>query len=119
MKAIIKKTLGKVDYTFEIEGQRGFDVLFTAAVLSSMPDTCKICGSKNVHLAGNKAKGYTFVKVLCEDCNARAQLSQYKDGSGYYWKSWEEYNPPQRTEQPAQPVSDSIEMPPPPEEQIF
>ena len=118
MKAIIKKTLGKVDYTFEIEGQRGFDVLSIAGFLSSMPDTCKICGSKNVHLTSNKAKGYTFVKVLCEDCNARAQLGQYKDG-GYFWKEWEEYNPPQTAVQPEQPDSPEPPQPEVNPEQIF
>jgi len=93
MKVIIKKTVGGTEYAFEIEGQKGLDVLANAGFLASMPGKCGVCKSENVHLASNKAKGFTFVKVICGDCNARAQMGQYKDG-GYFWKGWEKYTPP-------------------------
>ncbi|MHA1225108.1 MAG: hypothetical protein ACTSPV_00030 [Candidatus Hodarchaeales archaeon] len=81
---------------FEIEEKNELDAMSMAGFLSSMPSKCKLCGSDNVHLTSNKATTdegtYTFVKVICEDCNARSQLGQYKTG-GFFWKQWEKYTP--------------------------
>ena len=90
MKIKISKNIGGTQYIFEVEDANGFNCLMKASAFSAMPNKCGLCGSEEVHLAGNKAKGYQFVKMLCSECNARAQLGQYKDG-GYYWKSWEKY----------------------------
>ena len=94
MKIIIEKKLGNNTYKFEIEKEKEINALAEAGSISSMPSVCGICKSKNVHLASNRAKGYVFVKVLCEDCNARAQMGQYKEGGGMFWKSWEKYEAP-------------------------
>lgn len=96
MKVKITKDIGKVKYSFEIDKEKGLDALSEAGFLSAMPTKCKICESENIHLATNKAKGYVFVKMLCEDCNARSPIGQYKEG-GFFWKEWEKYTPPAAT----------------------
>jgi hypothetical protein len=93
MKILIKKTIGNTEYTFEIEDEKGLEALSLAGFLAEMPSKCSLCGSEEVCLSSNKAKGYTFVKVKCLKCNARAQLGSYKDG-GYFWKNFEKYQPP-------------------------
>lgn len=93
MKIKIARKIGKTKYIFEVEDANGFNCLMKASVFSSMPERCSLCGNEEIHLTSNKAKGYQFVKMICPKCNARAQLGQYKDG-GYYWKGWENYEPP-------------------------
>jgi hypothetical protein len=95
MQIKITRVVGKVSYTFDVSNEKGYEALAEASLFSSMPDKCgmKDCNSENIHLSSNKAKGFTFVKMICDDCNARAQLGQYKDGTGYFWKNWEAYNP--------------------------
>lgn len=100
MKIIVKKQLKGIEYTFEIEEEKAVDALALAGTFSSMPSQCKMCQSEDVHLSANKAKGFTFVKVICEKCNARSQLGQYKEG-GFFWKSWENYNPPEKKDETA------------------
>ncbi len=90
MKITIQKQIGRSVVKFETEEAKGRDALFTAGFLSSTPDTCGLCGSKEVNLEGNKAKGYTFVKVICTKCYGRAEMGEYKDG-GYFWKKWEKF----------------------------
>lgn len=92
MKIKITKTINEITYDFEVEAEKEIDALFQASVYASMPDTCSVCNSPKVHLSGNKAEGFTFVKMLCEACNARAALGQYRDG-GVFWKSFEKYEP--------------------------
>lgn len=92
MKIQITRIINGITYHFEIEAEKEVDALFQASNYSSMPTKCRLCGSENVHLSGNKAEGYTFVKMLCDECDARAQVGQYKEG-GIFWKSWEKYEP--------------------------
>lgn len=93
VKANISKKLGNVTYSFEVEAETEFEALEKIAIFGDIPEECGLCKGKNVHLNANKAKGYNFVKVICRDCNGRAQLGSYKDG-GYFWKSWEKYENP-------------------------
>jgi len=74
-----------------------------------------VCESEDVILSGNKAKGYTFVKVVCNKCDARAQLGEYKEG-GFYWKEWEKYIPKGGGRDESIPVIDDEEVPMPEEE---
>ena len=92
MKISITKTISGITYQFEIEAEKEVDALAEAATYASMPEKCTLCESQNVHLSSNKAEGFTFVKIICRDCNARANLGQYKDG-GCFWKSFEKYEP--------------------------
>jgi len=92
MKIKITKLLGTTSIQFEVDEPKQKDALFSAGVLASTPIKCGKCESEDVILSGNKAKGYTFVKVICNKCDARAQLGEYKEG-GFYWKEWEKYIP--------------------------
>ena len=93
MKVSVKKSIGGSDFIFEAEEEKDIEAIAKVASLSNAPIKCGLCQSENVHLSSNKAQGYTFVKVLCEDCNGRSQLGQYKEG-GFFWKEWEKYEPP-------------------------
>lgn len=99
MKIIVSKKVGDIDYTFEVEEEKEKEALAKAGFLSGMPTTCGVCGSGKIHLASNKAQGYVFIKMLCEECNARAQIGEYKDG-GFFWKDWEKYEPPSKRKTP-------------------
>jgi hypothetical protein len=92
MKINITKTINGITYAFEVSADKEIDALSQAAVYASMPEKCSICDSPKVHLSTNKAEGFTFVKMICEDCNSRANLGQYKEG-GVFWKSFEKYIP--------------------------
>jgi len=110
MKIRITKILGTTSITFEIDEAKPKDALFSAGVLASMPTRCK-CGSEDVMLSGNRAKGYLFVKVVCNKCGARAQLGEYKEG-GFYWKDWEVYQPQAQGDRSITPEGEAL---PPPE----
>jgi hypothetical protein len=104
MKIHIKKQIGKALISFEVEEAKQKDSLFTAGVLASTPTKCDICGSQDVSLSGNKAKGFTFVKVVCNKCGAKSDLGEYKDG-GFYWKAFEQYQTKdQEKEQPKEDI---------------
>jgi len=97
MKIIVKNVIGKSEYTFEIEERDVMECFSQAAFFGHHFETCGLCKSPNIHLDGSKAKGFTFIKVICGDCNARRQMGQYKDG-GFFWKAWEKYQPPVATD---------------------
>ena len=92
MNIKISRVINGISYSFDVANEKGVDALSDAALFSSMPDKCGLCKSENIHLSSNKAKGFTFVKMICKDCNARSQLGSYKDG-GFFWKEWEKYEP--------------------------
>lgn len=102
LKANISKKIGDVEYSFQVEEERGKNLLANASFFGDIPSKCGVCGSENVHLNMNKAKAkdgsgeYTYLKVICKDCNARSQLGEYKSG-GYFWKNWEEYKIPSKS----------------------
>ena len=106
MQIQISKRISDIEYRFHINEADEIEALSKAGFLASMPSECKNCGSDRVHLSGNKAKGYTFVKVICDKCDARSQLGQYKDG-GFFWKAWELYRSPKDGGQKA---SESVKM---------
>lgn len=83
--------------TFEVEAEKEIDALSKASFYTTAPDKCDLCGSTDVILDSNKAEGYTFVKIKCLKCNARANMGQFKDGSGGFWKDFEKYVAPAKT----------------------
>jgi len=107
MKITIAKEIGGVKYKFESEQGEGkeMETLAEAGFLGAMPTKCKLCDSENVHLVGNRAKSYLFVKMLCKDCNARSQVGQYKDG-GFFWKAWEKYVAPAQSDDAPTPTEE-------------
>lgn len=92
MKIQITKKIGDTTAQFVIEEPKDVDALFQAGCVASMPTICSECGSSEVELSGNKADGYTFVKVHCKSCNANSTMGQYKDG-GFFWKKFERFTP--------------------------
>jgi len=93
MKIIVKKKIGKSVLEFEVEGGKLPEVMEKAAFAASTPDRCGICGSEEIELSSNKADAFTFIKIRCmnPDCRATANLGQYKDGSGGFWKKFEKW----------------------------
>lgn len=96
MKISIQKKIGNTLLTFEVEEPKTMDALMEAGFISQTPDVCK-CGSKDVQLTSNKAKGFMFIKVVCLNCRAKAEMGQYKDG-GYFWKQFKDWEG--QTEEP-------------------
>lgn len=92
MQIKISRVINGISYMFDVSNEKALDALVDGALFTSMSDKCGLCKSENIHLSSNKAKGFTFVKMLCSDCNARSQLGTYKEG-GYFWKEWEKYEP--------------------------
>jgi len=95
MKINIQKKIGQENYSFEFDSPDFRKGLALAGMLAQTPTKCGICDSKNVGLSANKNKGITFVKVICKECNARANFGEYKDG-GFFWHSWEKYEAPSK-----------------------
>lgn len=91
MKVQIEKKVGSAVLKVEVEGEKEVDALFKAAGFTTMPEICSLCKSIDIVLDGNKAKGYTFVKIKCLKCGGRSQMGQLKDGSGIFWKPFEVY----------------------------
>jgi hypothetical protein len=104
MKVQVKKRVGSCEYVFETESEKPLDALFVAGFLSETPEICSLCGSEKVRLTSNKAGGYTFVKVRCEDCGGQANVGSYKDG-GYFWKKFERWE-----KEPLMDVSEQSEI---------
>jgi len=91
---ITKKYLDTV-IQLEVEGQKLTDTLLQATIFTSK-DKCGLCGNEQITLAGNKTdEGYIYIKRQCTSpkCRAASTLGTYRDGSGYFWKKWEVYNP--------------------------
>jgi len=97
MQIEISRKIGDAVYKFTIDEKDELQALEMAGFVASMPKKCKLCGSDDIHLTNNKAKGFTFIKMICNKCNGRSQLGQYKEG-GFFWKGWEKYQPPQKQE---------------------
>lgn len=93
MKIQITKLIGKSTLTIEVEEPKAVDALASAAFYANTPDKCSVCNGTEVVLDTNKAEGFTFVKIRClnTDCRATANLGQYKDGSGLFWRKFEKY----------------------------
>lgn len=77
--------------TFEVEAEKELDALAKASFYTTAPDKCGVCGSTEVMLESNKAESFTFVKIRCTKCRATANMGQFKDGSGGFWKRFEAY----------------------------
>lgn len=95
MKINVSKKIGKSTLSFQIEADKQLDALAAASFYTTMPDVCGNCKSDDVELSSNKAKEFTFVKIKCNKCNYRSNYGQYKDGSGGFFKEWEEYVRPE------------------------
>lgn len=93
IKTNISKKIGKSSLTFQVEGEDEVSTLLKASGFTSMPDVCGLCSSEEVFLNGTKAKGFTYIKIVCLNpkCGATSTLGQYRDGDGVFWKNFEIY----------------------------
>lgn len=107
----VKRKIGDTVYEVSADEKDERENFAHTLWLAQAPKKCGLCESTDVHLSVNKAtsdkdgKTYTFVKMLCNNCNARAQLGEYQTG-GFFWKGWEEYTPPAKRRKAAPPESD-------------
>jgi hypothetical protein len=95
MRAIVKTKIGKTEYSFEIEEQDEIQTLHKVAVLGNSPDYCDKCrnteNDEGFKLESTKDKeGNTYMNVVCQRCQAKAKLGQYKT-KGYFWHNFEVY----------------------------
>ena len=99
MQVQVRNKIGGTEYIFNIDDDDDVEALLKAAFLGTPHTSCGLCGSKDLALSGNRAKGFTFIKVRClnPECGAYRQLGQYVDG-GYFWKAWERYVPDEAPE---------------------
>lgn len=98
MKVNITKKIGKSTLTFQIDGEKDVDTLLKVSAFTTIPDVCTLCKSDEVELTANKADAFTFIKVKCLKCGGTANMGQYKDGSGSFWKAFEKYEPKEKDE---------------------
>lgn len=112
MKLTVRtKVNNRQEVKAEIEGDM-MTCMSGANALLAYDGKCGKCGSENVSLQYNTAKGYKFVKYLCNECNARADWGEYKEG-GYFLKDWKEYEaqPRQQQETTSQPQTETGDSP--------
>jgi len=59
-----------------------------ASSLTSMPDKCS-CGSTDLKLdVFRSQQGHRYVKLCCNTCGSKAELSSFRDGQGTFWKAF-------------------------------
>jgi len=96
MKINITKKIGDITLQVQVDEKDPRDALFQAGTIASMPTECE-CGHRDLVLQGNKADGYTFVKVYCPACGSSSNMGEYKDG-GVFWKKFEKFVKKENTE---------------------
>ena len=77
----------------EVEGEKPKDVLFTAINMVSYPKKCEECGNdKEFEPRADKDQdGNKYIKIVCMKCGAQSNMGTYKDGSGHFWKKFENW----------------------------
>lgn len=80
MKLLIKKVIGKNNYTFEFEGRNLHEVIMDSQKLSfNDVKECGICKSDLLILESHIAQGYKYTSIKCLKCNASVTFGQKKD----------------------------------------
>lgn len=105
MKINIGKQIGNDYITFEVEGSDLKDACEKASKFTdsskkgSLPDTCGLCGDKNLCLTSyrTREKNFLYVKIVCrnKDCGAFSELGQNSKTTEFYWKPFEKFTPQQ------------------------
>ena len=92
MKAIIKFTH---NVQLEIEEADDMLTLYKALVFSRPRTICDACGQTGVvNIIANKDKdGNIYINNRCPKCGAYSKLGKHRDKSGYFWRSFEKYEP--------------------------
>lgn len=91
MKAIVKTVVGKVEYQFELDGDKEIDTLQKLIALGNPPTFCDECSNdaaEDFRLYSNKDnEANTYIHMVCKKCGAQAKLGQYKSG-GFFWHNF-------------------------------
>lgn len=98
MKINVTTTIGKAQYSFDIDERSDIEGLHKASVLGNPPQYCNECKNNDTFkfkLDSNKDKeGNTYINVVCTSCWAKAKLGLYKTG-GFFWHKFEKYVKPE------------------------
>ena len=93
----IKIDIGNSQLEFEV---RDIKDIFRETGAFTQIGFCGICKSKNLGLEYRKVKSknketegqeFEYYAVICNDCNSKAHLGEYK-GGGFYLKRWEKFD---------------------------
>lgn len=103
MEMILKKTIGKTNYTFVVQGKNLFDVVMESQKLSfGDVQKCGVCGKDSLVLSAHKAQDkFKYVEIRCLSCKAQINFGQkQEDPDTFYlrktedkkfdWKKFEE-----------------------------
>lgn len=104
MKISVGKHVGNDYLVFETEGNDLKDALEKASKFTdstrkgNLPETCGLCGGKNLCLTSyrTKEKNFLYVKLVCRssaDCGGFSELGQNTKTGDFYWKPFEKYVP--------------------------
>lgn len=113
MELIIKKTIGRTNYTFVFEGKNLYEVITESQKLSfgDIPK-CGLCGSESLVLSAHQAQGkYKYTEVKCLKCRGSLNFGQKKedpdifylrknDQKEYDWKAFEKSEVPPSSNTP-------------------
>ena len=68
------------------------EAVLQAGSLLAYDGQCEKCGDTNVTLQTRVAgEGkYKYTEFVCQGCNAKRQMGEYRDGSGFFLKPWED-----------------------------
>lgn len=107
MQIKVNKKIGDITVQFEFD-VKGVKEAFGLAAFLSEKDYCYLDGFQDSNVfwqerrvkgkEGTDKAGQTFIyierKARSKDGRwATSQMGEYQDGSGYYWKKWEVYEP--------------------------
>lgn len=81
MEMIIKKQIGKTQYTFVVEGKNLHEITMESKKLSfyDVPK-CGLCGSDNLFLTAHVAqKKFKYTEIRCAKCKATLTFGQTQE----------------------------------------
>jgi len=102
MELTVKMKLNQTtDIEAKFDGPNIQDVILEAGSLLAFNGECGFCKSNNTTLQTRvtKEKGFKYTEFVCNDCKAKRQMGEYRDGKGFFLKNWEEgYKPDAETQ---------------------
>lgn len=88
MKAHLKTKDGRI--TFEVEGgnqKELFEQIASVQEVFDIEQNCGCCESRAVRFQVREVDGHKFFEMVCNDCGARFQFGQTKQGNRLFPKS--------------------------------
>jgi len=103
MQIKITKKIGNSVIEFKSDKEKMKDAMLELDAFMKK-DACS-CGSEDIIFDTRKVNAkdgsgsYVYVKRKCLKCGKESTLGELKDGSGYFWKEWEEWKILAQTDQ--------------------